>query len=80
MLLTKRQEVIYDIFNWTANSQARVNVIAISNTLDLPERMLNPRISSRLVNLKYSSIIYYLEGIEPYQFSTIRMARNCRDY
>ncbi|KAI1715017.1 ATPase family associated with various cellular activities (AAA) domain-containing protein [Ditylenchus destructor] len=35
MLLTKRQE-------------SRVNVIAISNTLDLPERTLSARVSSRL--------------------------------
>ncbi|CAJ0942201.1 unnamed protein product, partial [Mesorhabditis belari] len=47
-MCTKRQELIYDIFNWTTNERARVTVIAIANTLDLPERMLSQRIASRL--------------------------------
>jgi len=48
MLCTKRQEVIYTVLNWTAYPGSRVFVIAISNTLDLPERILSKRISSRL--------------------------------
>jgi len=41
--------VLYTIFNWVqAFPKARINVIAISNTLDLPERGLNHRVSSRL--------------------------------
>ncbi|CEF66182.1 Origin recognition complex subunit 1 [Strongyloides ratti] len=48
LLCTKKLDIIYDIFNWTTNPSARVSVIAIANTLDLPERLLNQRISSRL--------------------------------
>ncbi|KAI1713092.1 ATPase family associated with various cellular activities (AAA) domain-containing protein [Ditylenchus destructor] len=48
MLLTTRQEVVYTVFNWAATCESRVNVIAISNTLDLPERTLSARVSSRL--------------------------------
>ncbi|KAI1717662.1 origin recognition complex subunit 1 [Ditylenchus destructor] len=48
MLLTKRQEVVYTVFNWASIAESRVNVIAISNTLDLPERTLTARVSSRL--------------------------------
>ncbi|GMT21066.1 hypothetical protein PFISCL1PPCAC_12363, partial [Pristionchus fissidentatus] len=47
-LATKKQELIYDIFNWTSVEDARVSIISIANTLDLPERMLNQRICSRL--------------------------------
>ncbi|VDN02055.1 unnamed protein product [Thelazia callipaeda] len=48
LLKTTKQEIIYDIFNWSANEESAVSVIAIANTLDLPERLLSRRISSRL--------------------------------
>ncbi|VDN90513.1 unnamed protein product [Brugia pahangi] len=48
LLNTKRQEIIYDIFNWSANEESLVSVIAIANTLDLPERLFSQRVSSRL--------------------------------
>ncbi|CAB3402063.1 unnamed protein product [Caenorhabditis bovis] len=47
-LVNRKQDILYDIFDWTAVPEARVTVIAISNTLDFPERMLCQRISSRL--------------------------------
>ncbi|GMR44192.1 hypothetical protein PMAYCL1PPCAC_14387, partial [Pristionchus mayeri] len=47
-LSTKKQELIYDVFNWSSVEAARVSIISIANTLDLPERMLNQRICSRL--------------------------------
>uniref|UniRef100_A0A0K0F605 Origin recognition complex subunit 1 n=1 Tax=Strongyloides venezuelensis TaxID=75913 RepID=A0A0K0F605_STRVS len=48
LLCTKKLDIIYDIFNWTTTSSAKISVIAIANTLDLPERLLNQRITSRL--------------------------------
>ncbi|EJW86258.1 hypothetical protein WUBG_02832 [Wuchereria bancrofti] len=48
LLNTKKQEIIYDIFNWSANEESLVSVIAIANTLDLPERLFSQRVSSRL--------------------------------
>uniref|UniRef100_A0A915DRN8 Origin recognition complex subunit 1 n=1 Tax=Ditylenchus dipsaci TaxID=166011 RepID=A0A915DRN8_9BILA len=48
MLLTKKQEVVYSVFNWAAIPESKVNIIAISNTLDLPERALSQRVASRL--------------------------------
>ncbi|KAF8358240.1 orc-1, partial [Pristionchus pacificus] len=47
-LSTKKQELIYDVFNWSAVEQSRCSIISIANTLDFPERMLNQRICSRL--------------------------------
>ncbi|CAK5089506.1 unnamed protein product [Meloidogyne enterolobii] len=49
MLHTKREDVIYAIFNWAAEKQSRFCVIAISNTLDLAERQFSQRIVSRMV-------------------------------
>ncbi|EFO19124.1 origin recognition complex subunit 1 [Loa loa] len=48
LLNTKKQEIIYDILNWSANEESLVNVIAIANTFDLPERLFSQRVSSRL--------------------------------
>ncbi|GMS91044.1 hypothetical protein PENTCL1PPCAC_13219, partial [Pristionchus entomophagus] len=47
-LSTNKQVLIYDVFNWSSVEAARVSIISIANTLDLPERMLNQRICSRL--------------------------------
>lgn len=61
MLCTKRQEIFYDVFNWTSIEDARVSVIAIANTLDLPERVMNQKITSRLVCLhSFFNIICYI--------------------
>ncbi|VDM49690.1 unnamed protein product, partial [Toxocara canis] len=48
LLCTKRQEIVYDVLNWSSNEESRVSVLAIANTLDLPERILSRRVGSRL--------------------------------
>ncbi|KAK6743034.1 hypothetical protein RB195_010352 [Necator americanus] len=62
-LCTKKQELIYDIFNWTSAESARVSVMAIANTLDLPERMLCQRITSRIGSARIC--------FQPYEFQQI---------
>ncbi|VDN32659.1 unnamed protein product [Cylicostephanus goldi] len=57
-LCTKKQELIYDIFNWTSVESARVSVMAIANTLDLPERLLSQRGAARIC-------------FQPYEFQEI---------
>lgn len=47
-LVTKKQTVIYNFFDWPNRKQSNLIVIAIANTMDLPERLLSQRISSRL--------------------------------
>jgi len=49
LLWTKKQSVIYNIFDWPTRRDARLVVVAIANTMDLPERMLISRVASRLV-------------------------------
>ena len=46
-LATKKQRVLYNLFDWPHNPKAKLVVIVISNTLDFPQRLL-PRISSRM--------------------------------
>ena len=38
LLVTKKQTVIYNLFDWPHRQHARLAVIAVANTMDLPER------------------------------------------
>jgi len=46
-LMAEGQSVLYRLFEWLSKPRARLAVVAIANTMDLPERML-PRVASRL--------------------------------
>ena len=47
-LVTKNQSVMYNFFNWPGLRYSRLIVLAVANTMDLPERTLSNKISSRL--------------------------------
>ncbi|KAJ1677273.1 Origin recognition complex, subunit 1, partial [Spiromyces aspiralis] len=77
LLVTKNQAVIYNLFDWPYRPNARLIVIAIANTMDLPERMLSHKVSSRLgltrVNFQpytyqqlYTIVTSRLEGCEAF--------------
>merc|ERR1712096_592381 len=48
MLCNRKQSVLYNIFDWPSKPQGKLIVIAIANTMDLPERVMINRVSSRL--------------------------------
>ena len=47
-LVTKNQSLMYNFFNWPGLRHSRLIVLAVANTMDLPERTLSNKISSRL--------------------------------
>ena len=47
-LVTKAQDIMYNFFNWTTYANAKLVMIAIANTMDLPERHLGNKVSSRI--------------------------------
>ncbi len=47
-LVTKNQSVMYNFFNWPGLRHSRLIVLAVANTMDLPERTLSNKISSRM--------------------------------
>ena len=49
ILINNSQNLLYNIFNWTTYDYSKLIVISISNTLDLPNRLL-PKIKSRMGN------------------------------
>lgn len=47
-LATRNNAVMYNFFNWPGLRHSRLIVLAVANTMDLPERTLSNKISSRL--------------------------------
>ncbi|XP_045784905.1 origin recognition complex subunit 1-like isoform X1 [Maniola jurtina] len=47
-LCNRRQDVLYSIMEWATHNTALLTVLAIANTIDLPERVLKPNVASRL--------------------------------
>lgn len=76
VLVTKKQTILYRLFDWTTKDSSKLTILAIANTLDLPERMLSHRISSRfvkfflIVSFKVSNLSYSL-GPKSSLFSTL---------
>ena len=47
-LMTAKQDVVYNFFNWPTLVASKLIVIAVANTMDLPERVMTGRVRSRL--------------------------------
>lgn len=48
ILCNKRQDVVYNLLNWPNLNGSRLIVVTIANTMDLPERVLMGKVTSRL--------------------------------
>ncbi|XP_029474065.1 origin recognition complex subunit 1 [Rhinatrema bivittatum] len=48
LLWTRKQNVMYNLFDWPTHKQAKLIVLTIANTMDLPERIMMNRVASRL--------------------------------
>jgi len=47
-LMTTKQDVVYNFFNWPTLMNSKLIVLAVANTMDLPERVMTGRVRSRL--------------------------------
>lgn len=47
-LMTTKQDVVYNFFNWPTLVASKLIVLAVANTHDLPERVMSGRVRSRL--------------------------------
>ena len=59
-IATRNQAVMYNFFNWPTYQNSRLIVVAVANTMDLPERLLTNKISSRLglLRIQFTSYSY----------------------
>jgi len=61
-LVTRTQAVLYRVFAWLSLPRPRLIVVAISNTMDLPERLL-PRVASRFGIVRVDYLPYRRDQI-----------------
>ena len=47
-LYTKKQDVLYNMFDWPTHDHSHLILVAVANTMDLPERVFHQRVASRL--------------------------------
>ncbi|KAF9129382.1 Origin recognition complex, subunit 1 [Mortierella sp. GBA39] len=85
LLVTSKQTVMYNFFEWPNWLHSRLIVVAVANTMDLPERMLSNKVSSRLgltrINFQpysYQQLVKIvesrLEGIQAFRREAIEFA------
>lgn len=48
ILCNRKQDVVYNLFDWTSKKDSKLVAITIANTMDLPERVLKLKVASRL--------------------------------
>uniref|UniRef100_A0A8C3VUH6 Origin recognition complex subunit 1 n=1 Tax=Catagonus wagneri TaxID=51154 RepID=A0A8C3VUH6_9CETA len=64
LLWTQKQDIMYNLFDWPTHKEAQLVVLTIANTMDLPERIMMNRVSSRLGLTRMS--------FQPYTHSQLR--------
>uniref|UniRef100_A0AAQ5ZLH5 Origin recognition complex subunit 1 n=1 Tax=Amphiprion ocellaris TaxID=80972 RepID=A0AAQ5ZLH5_AMPOC len=64
LLWTRKQNVMYNLFDWPTQRHARLVVLTIANTMDLPERIMINRVASRLGLTRMS--------FQPYSFKQLQ--------
>uniref|UniRef100_A0ABM5G7T9 Origin recognition complex subunit 1 n=1 Tax=Pogona vitticeps TaxID=103695 RepID=A0ABM5G7T9_9SAUR len=64
LLWTRKQNVMYNLFDWPTKKNAKLIVLAIANTMDLPERIMMNRVASRLGLTRMS--------FQPYTFKQLQ--------
>ncbi|NWI20458.1 ORC1 protein, partial [Crypturellus soui] len=74
LLWTRKQNVMYNLFDWPTQKHSKLIILAIANTMDLPERIMMNRVASRLVCP--SSYVFML-GNEEYRLNTVCCQRKC---
>lgn len=65
-LVTHKQQLLYNFFEWPTRKNSGLVVMGISNTMNLPEQMMS-RITSRMGNC-YTRRLYSLIGLSRVAF------------
>ena len=48
LLKTRKQNILYHLFDWPSKTNSNLAVIAVANAMDLPEKLMMNRVKSRL--------------------------------
>ncbi|RCH80231.1 Origin recognition complex, subunit 1, partial [Rhizopus azygosporus] len=85
LLVTKKQTVMYNFFDWPSRPHSKLIVVAIANTMDLPERLMSNKIASRMgltrINFQpyrhdqlYQIVQSRLQGIDAFTKEAVEFA------
>ncbi|CAB3366454.1 Hypothetical predicted protein [Cloeon dipterum] len=64
MLCTRKQDVVYHLFEWPTKATSKLIVLTIANTMDLPERLLQGKVTSRMGLTRLTFRPYTYEQLE----------------
>ncbi|KAK1165064.1 origin recognition complex subunit 1-like [Acipenser oxyrinchus oxyrinchus] len=79
LLWTRKQNVMYNLFDWPTRRQAKLVVLAIANTMDLPERIMINRVASRLGLTRMSFQPYSYKQLQQIISSRLNRVRAFED-
>ncbi|XP_055259994.1 origin recognition complex subunit 1 isoform X1 [Moschus berezovskii] len=79
LLWTQKQDVMYNLFDWPTHKEARLVVLTIANTMDLPERIMMNRVSSRLGLTRMSFQPYTHSQLQQILVSRLRHVKAFED-
>lgn len=72
LLWTRKQNVMYNLFDWPTRQHSKLVVLAVANTMDLPERIMMNRVSSRLGLTRMTFQPYTFRQLQEIVVSRIR--------
>nr|VWP01838.1 Uncharacterized protein [Ganoderma boninense] len=75
-LMTTKQDVVYNFFNWPTLAGSKLVVLAVANTMDLPERVMSGRVRSRLGMVRINFQPYTTPQLEAIVKARLLAARN----
>jgi len=64
LLRTRKQNILYHLFDWPTRRHSKLIVLAIANSMDLPEKLMINRVSSRLGLTRLSFHPYSYKELE----------------
>ncbi|KAG1835120.1 P-loop containing nucleoside triphosphate hydrolase protein [Suillus variegatus] len=74
-LVTAKQDVVYNFFNWPTIAGSKLVVIAVANTMDLPERVMTGRVRSRLGMIRTNFQPYTTQQLEKIVHARLKEAK-----
>ncbi|KAJ3564052.1 hypothetical protein NP233_g8542 [Leucocoprinus birnbaumii] len=78
-LVTNKQDVVYNFFNWPTLVGSKLVVIAVANTMDLPERVMTGRVRSRLGMIRINFQPYTRPQLETIVRARLKSAKESLD-
>ncbi|KZP17716.1 P-loop containing nucleoside triphosphate hydrolase protein [Athelia psychrophila] len=75
-LVTAKQDVVYNFFNWPTLLGSKLIVLAVANTMDLPERVMSGRVRSRLGMIRINFQPYTTPQLERIVHARLQSAKD----